>query len=303
MLAGKIWPNGEAWVGHIPRPPQGGANGLGRPPQKSQRGLKGITGKGRRIVRNGCYLLEDLYGTKNLSFLTCTLPGSTKDECARANRLWGEVVRRFIQELKRELERFALAPWIVGCTEIQPGRYERTGQPWPHLHLVFPGKINGRWALTTARATTLWARVCNAVLDIPIAECAYATTLKPVRGNGAAAKYLSKYMSKGGSDLASIHEACPDIELPHQWHHCSHSLNDLIRKGIKQLCSKSAAWLCKLAQTPDSGFKVFAVIDRPSSETHQTHMPLGYYGMLDPDLITRIVLYDAKERNLWPQST
>lgn len=295
MLEGRIWPNGECWVGHRPT----GSNGLGDRPQKSQsapKGLKGITSKGRRIVRNGCHLLEELFNPSQLSFLTCTLPGSTIQEAERACEQWGEIMRRFLQELTRELDRHDLPRWIIGCTEIQPKRYERTGQPWPHLHLIFPGWKDGRWVIGTNRVTQLWARVCHSVLGIPLDALQSATTIKAVRGKGAAAKYLSKYMSKGSGEIAAITEVLPDFPLPHQWHHCTHTLNDLIRKGTRTLRPNTAAWLCRLAQIENSGFKVWAIIEPPPKNDGSPSFPLGFYGLISPDLLSILLDHEYQEK-------
>lgn len=295
MLAGRLWPNGEVWAGHLPRPSGMGLVNL-RKNHNVVRGARGITRQGRRIVRQGAFLLEDLAGRPDLSFLTCTLPGDTLSECRLANEKWSEVCRRFLQELRRELDRRGAPTWFIGCTEIQPKRYARTGQPWPHLHLVFVGRIGKPWLISTATATRLWSRVVEAVIGITPDRMQAATTIKPLTGKKSAGQYLGKYMSKGASELAEIAEALPGFPLPHAWHHCSHDLNRLIKLGTATLRPRTAAWVVKLLQSDYPGSKLFAVIAPTATEQSPHDAPMGYCGCLDPPLAARVLNYNREQR-------
>lgn len=295
MLAGRLWPNGECWVGHLARPSGMGLSNL-RKNHKPSRGLNGITSHGRRTVRQGAFLLESLVGKSELSFLTCTLPGKTMEQCREANLKWGEIVRRFIQEIRRELQRADLPEWIVGCTEIQPGRYKRTGQPWPHLHIVFPGWAHGQWIIRPARANLLWARCCKAVIGGKLGDYLAATRIEPIKTKKSVAQYLSKYMSKGSTEVAEVKATDPNFPMPHAWHHCTHLLGDLIAKGTKTLMGNTAAWVIHLFQEEYPGSKVFAVIS-PSPTANNPHdSPMGYFGCLDPPLAARVIDYDNRKR-------
>ena len=101
------------------------ALGLADPPKKrSQEGLNGITKQGARTVRNGAFLLEQKYGQKHLTFLTCTLPLIEDSAEYNAGREWAEIIRIFNQAITRLLKAAGLPPSYVGCTEIQEIRFE-----------------------------------------------------------------------------------------------------------------------------------------------------------------------------------
>lgn len=283
MLAGRLWPNGEVWAGHLTRPSDLGLSNL-RKNHKGVRGANGITAKGRRTVRQGAHLLEECFGKPDLSFLTCTLPGATMDECEAANAAWPEITRRFIQDLRRELERKNLPTWVIGCTEFQPLRYKRTGQPWPHLHLVFVGRTGKPWLIGGKRITEMWARCVGAVLDIPVEALQWATRIEAIKTKKTVGRYLSKYMSKGSEEISEILDLNPAFPIPHSWHHCSHDLNATIAKGTAHLTPKTAAFVIKLLQSEHPGAKLFAaILPEEDSEATVQHA-MGYCGILDPPL-------------------
>lgn len=301
VLAGRLWPNGETWVGHLRRPGAMGLSNL-RKNHKPDRGHNGITSHGRRTVRQGAFLLEDLVGKSDLSFLTCTLPGKTMEQCQVANERWGEIVRRFLQELRRELARFDMPDWIIGCTEIQPQRYKRTGQPWPHLHIVFAGHDGKRWIIRPARANLLWARCCKAVIGGGLGDYLAATRIEPIKTKKSVGQYLAKYMSKGSTEIAEVKENHPDFPFPHAWHHCSHELNRLIKLGTKQLTDHTAAWVMRLFELKYTGCKVWAIIAPTPTDNNPYNAPMGYFGMLDPPLAARVIDYDNLQRGRYGQS-
>jgi hypothetical protein len=295
VLAGRVWPNGEAWAGHMGATPPMGLSNL-RKNHKPDRGHNGITSHGRRTVRQGAFLLEERIGKSDLSFLTCTLPGATLDECRTANENWGEIMRRFLQELKRELERKNLDPWIIGCTEIQPKRFARTGQPWPHCHLVFPGRDGKNWAIRPARINLLWARCCKAVIGGGLGDYLASTRIEVIKTKKSVGQYLGKYMSKGGEEINAMRERIADWPIPKAWHHCTHTLNQYIRGSIATLTPKSAAWLFKIFQTKYPGSKVWSEVAPTPTINSPFDAPLGYYGMLDPPLAARLILFNTQEK-------
>ena len=292
MLSGKVWPNGEVWAGHLPS--KGSQLGLSNlhnnhnaPP-----GSKGISRNGKRKVRQGAYLVETEAGKRCMSFLTCTLPGGSSDDAYQACRLWGEIVRRFIQELRRELLRRGLSGDVVGCTEIQPKRFATTGEVWPHLHVVFRGKKRaGPWLISKKRANLMWARCVNAVLGIPMEDLAASTRIETIRTKKSVAQYLGKYLSKGEDDCQEYLEKNPGIKLPTQWHHCNHGLNQQIKADTVKLRPKTAAFVIQLLMSTNPGAKLFTTI-LPHGDDDPWGAPIGYVGMLDPPLKKTIVEYN-----------
>lgn len=207
--------------------------GLAEPtPERGQRGLNGISSLGTKTVKNGCFLLERKHGRQVLSFLTCTIPG---DACQslEAGREWAEIVRQFLQSLRRLLKAAGLPGSIVGVTEIQMKRYrERGGMPL-HLHLVFQGrKPGGPWSISISQFDALWRRaVTNRVESL--AATSFASACNVQRVKQSAEGYLGKYLSKGASALAAVLKDDPAIAefLPRSWWFCSQSLKRAIVKA------------------------------------------------------------------------
>jgi len=258
------------------------------------RGHKGITNHGRRIVRQGAFILENRVGKSDLSFLTCTLPGGTVEDCKAANAAWPEITRRFMQDIRRELARRGAPTWVIGCTEIQPERFKRTGQPWPHMHLVFTGRTGRPWLIGKMRANELWARCVMACLPIDRAALSWATRIEPIKTKKSVAQYLSKYLSKGGEEIERLANSDDSHPLPRAWHHCSHDLNQLVKKGVAQLHGQTAAWVIKLLQEKYPGSKLWAEICPTPTIDCPHDAPIGYVGCLDPPLADRVRRYNAK---------
>jgi hypothetical protein len=196
-----------------------------------RRGTHGISSYGKRMVRSGCVLLEEAH-PKQLAFFTATLPNLPREDMVRVCTEWSNIIRKFNQELTRELKRKGLDARIVGVTEIQEKRYRQTGQAVPHLHLVFHGRLEGQhWAISPKWFRLKWERVVSESLGCEI-ELPAATRVEKLKKS--AAGYLSKYMSKGGQALKKIagdeNQPCP---LPTGWWHMSDGLRRDVRQGIR----------------------------------------------------------------------
>lgn len=200
-----------------------------------QRGLKGITRYGQKMVRNGAYLLQKVHGPRRLSFLTCTIPGSPEMTMEAAEK-WASIVRVFYQALARELVSNGLSQQIIGVTEIQPKRFLRTGGMPLHLHAVFQGAPKDHmWVITPQRFTEMWrSAVCSQCPGMEGESFASATNVQQVRDN--AAGYLGKYMSKGESQIVELLEAAPHLAscLPHTWYNMTISARDLVKENMSE---------------------------------------------------------------------
>lgn len=202
-------------------------------PPKARRGTKGITPYGRSIIRCGAQWLTDRFGARNLSFLTCTLPESALVVCTPET--WAEVVRQFLQSLRRQLVRVGLCPEIVGCIEIQEKRLLKTqGIPPLHLHLVFQGREPYRgWSLQKQTFQELWEQSCQNVWP----DCrgfGQSTRVESIRSS--AVSYLGKYMSKGGQVLSQ----CKTELLPSAWYTISTKLKKLVKDATFKVSGQSA---------------------------------------------------------------
>lgn len=204
------------------------------PPERSRRGLKGISRLGARTVRNAAFLLEKEYGIDRLSFLTCTLPFESATAEYAAGREWAEIVRIFLQKLGRLLKAAGLPGSIVSCTEIQEKRYQERGGMPLHLHLVFVGKrARKNWAIGKYQFRSAWASsvMCRCP-EFKESDWKAATRVETVRKSVEG--YLGKYMTKGSATLSKVIEEDPGIAefLPSAWWNCSLKLKRAVGKRI-----------------------------------------------------------------------
>jgi len=284
VLSAIIHPNGEFWVGHLAR---ASGKGLVKVPKnhKTPRGLAGLTSYAKRQIRQGCHLLEENFGADNLSFFTGTLPGKTDDDCRRAIAHWPDIMRQFIQSIKRDLDRVGLPPWIVGCTEIQPKRWEKYRQPWPHCHLVFPARADGRWLLHREAIKKRWRDACKNVLGGIDADYRYAPRVDPLDASkGEVSGYLAKYFGKGESGPAGDAIA-NGWQLPRNWMHCTHSLSRAVAIATCRLRPFAAARLIRLAQKSRSAFLYCVEILGEVNHHDGTQISFGWCGRLSGKML------------------
>jgi hypothetical protein len=199
-----------------------------RSPKSSQKkrgayGSHGITGFGRRVVKNACILLEQKYGRERLGFVTCTLPAFSEEVHREINRHWGEITRRFYQKLKRKAESRDRQFIYVGVTEIQEKRFEKHGVPCPHLHFVYLCRDTprGKYLLKTYDYWFAWNHTIYQVLKLHAPHLPLAGKLITGSCHGkyvqkSASGYLGKYISKGSNVLDSMREK-GWLEFPKQW--------------------------------------------------------------------------------------
>lgn len=215
------------------------------PPQKvkktQKRGSGGISNYGKRAVRNFCYLLERDHTRNNLSFLTATLPAfMSRDELLLICKHWSELVRQFVQELRRILRRRGYCEDMVYITEIQEDRYRDRGEVAPHLHLVMVGKKH-RWqkgyAIEKSEVRALWERLLSNFLGRPV-TCAAATRVERPRKSLQAE--FGSYLSKGGKIIKQIIDDGNGDFLPSAYWGGSRNLKIMFKKETKILTGLAA---------------------------------------------------------------
>lgn len=240
-------------------------------------GLKGITSKGKRAVRNACYLLEKETARRFLTFATVTLPELEYHQMLIVHMNWNKVVEAYRREVRRELIKQGLSGEIIGVTEIQPKRWEKTGLPVLHCHFVWHGRNRGvDWAVGTQRHDEIWKSAVLSVVPNVIADFSSAANMQPVKKS--AENYLSKYMSKGGASVAAVVSAGLSDLLPRQWWSCSRSLSRRIANQLR-IFSSGAGWLMSRAMMKESDFfQYFVSIDVPGKTGDL--ITVGYYGKL-----------------------
>lgn len=247
-LMARVWPNGDYVLWSERRAlgidPEVGAkmgssrvanshSDSGEVVEAKQRGLQGITRYGSRLVENAAYLLQKKHGAKRLTFLTCTLPLGP-EMADKVGTEWPEIVRVFLQRLKRMLEREKLDTSIVSVTEVQQKRFLRDGGLPLHLHMVFQGAHRDyMWCFKPEDFDEAWGSVVARRVDIPPGTSfSSANNVQRVRDN--AAGYLGKYMSKGAAVVEQVAEKCPDLVefLPRTWYNLTREARDLVLRNV-----------------------------------------------------------------------
>jgi hypothetical protein len=186
------------------------------------------------MVRSAAHILEEQHGKRNLSFGTITIPSLDESEMEIVRENWNLLVKRFVEEIGRELLRHNLSSQVLHVTEIQEERYQRLGAIAPHLHLLFQGRKSGskKWAISIKKFRQIWERMLGNVLHRKMSLPA-GSRIEVVKKS--AKRYLGKYMSKGGKILKDIVNAGLENALPASWWGMTNTLRRQVKDGIIQV--------------------------------------------------------------------
>ena len=209
--------------------------------KRGKYGCKGITSYGRRMIRNGCEMMEKRFGVKRLGLWTFTIPYTDTIALMVICAEWGNLVRKLMQELRREVERKSGEFEYVAATEIQEKRYQRTGQFAPHLHIVAPCRKDSRkleWYVTADKMRSIWERLLRNLLKSAGIEedgVGFEASVNCQIIKKSASQYISKYMSKGGDITVQAEEE--GAIFPSQWWSMANTLRDKIKALIREVPS------------------------------------------------------------------
>ena len=209
--------------------------------QTKRYGLHGITPLGKKMVRNGTFLLEGRLRRPGdyTQFSTVTLPrlGEVYERYICSH--WAEVVKKFFQECKRQYARYARTFHYCSCTEIQPKRWKAHKFVGLHLHFVYnaakydQGK---KWVITDTWMMETWVRILNNTLHTASTELGeppltlHWVSYKRVPVEKSAQNYIGKYLSKGGAIIDEVRSEKGEEYLPKQWW----SMSAFLRATIKR---------------------------------------------------------------------
>lgn len=215
--------------------------------ERAPRGSKGMSRDAARMVRNAAHVLEVEVGRENLAFATLTLPSHPDIDWIRVVEAWPEVVRRFVQKIKRLWERKTGGAFeYVCCYEVQTHRQQKYGGIPLHVHMVFQGRgiIGGRrfdgWVLSPKQISSAWKQ---ALVSQGFPEdCNWGSVENVQRVRKSVSDYLGKYMSKG-----TTHPDCSGIILP-SWSGMSDSLRRRVRSMVVKNKVAVAALYCYVHQ-------------------------------------------------------
>lgn len=205
------------------------------PEPPSRKRLEGMTKNMGRNIRNAVYLLEQYYGKHLLSFLTLTLPNLSMEDLGKCCERWDYMVDQFLKWLRKRSQKHNIELEYVYCTEIQPERLQKRGEYAPHLHLVFRGKYAKKrpWIVTPTQCRKAWAAIISNVLGHRNFNKSALEKLHGVKKS--AARYLSKYISKGKCVLPSNGNSCVRQQLRTQWGGMARILSRLVKARTRRI--------------------------------------------------------------------
>lgn len=253
---------------------------------RARKGTTGISGYGKRLVRNACDVLQREAGKARCIFATVTVPNVPLEKLSKIHNRWSKVVELYRLNVKRALEDKGLSGELVTVSEIQEKRHKNTGLPVLHLHSVFVGVTKvGKFAISTEQHDDMWYRALNVVVDIDRAECATACNLQRVRKDAGA--YLGKYMSKGAQSVRRALDDGLASWLPKHWWNCTRSLGRRVKSQTRRI-DFLAEWLNDVAE--ESGFDIWEWHRNVSVEMKDGHeIIVAKYGRLNRVITEQIM--------------
>lgn len=227
---------------HI-EPDEGGITQKGGTKGKRfRKGLKGITCKAKLQIRDASIILERMFGKENLSFLTVTIPTMPLADHIKIIANWSEVVRRYMERLRKLILERCGSDLFLCVTELQEERGDRENNIYPHLHIVFPGRGNrwSKWIISKDEARELWAKSLKSILKYT-PDCKAATRIEKIKYS--LEHYLAKYMSKGSKTLESVKAQGLEEYIPKSWLYMSDDLRKAANDSVQQLDPKVAEFI------------------------------------------------------------
>lgn len=184
--------------------------------KRAKRGTSGLTSYAKKMLRNGCWLLERTVRRGGVGMITCTIPSSTKETQRLIVSGWAEILRIFTQWLSRRLKAAGSQnPAVLGVTEIQERRRQKEGGLPLHLHLVFASRVGKAHIVSRIDVSDAWERaVCSVVPCAKNLQWNASTRVETVKKS--VARYLCKYMSKGSPE-AMQQAVSEGFEMPSAW--------------------------------------------------------------------------------------
>lgn len=195
---------------------------------RTRKGLKGIGSNARRNIRSAVKLLEERYGKGRLGFATFTLPALFDIDLLTLSKSWPAVQKNLKTDLQRHLRSRGMPDEMVMVTEVQKGRYEKTGQVCLHIHAVFVNSEGSGcvWAIQRDEMTSLWETVLSNKLNRPVSA---PNACQLVQCRKSVANELGKYLSKGGSIIEKIKLDGKAEFLPKNWYSITQGLRNAVK--------------------------------------------------------------------------
>lgn len=179
-------------------------------------GLKGISRRAARTIRNAAHLMQESIGRENLTFATVTVPALPIEQMATLHKNWHKVVESYRLAITRRLKDEGVCEDIVIVSEVQEKRHEKTGIPVLHLHALFQGRRPfGKWLISTETHDDITRAALERGAGSIGVSLKSAAQFQQVHSSAGA--YLGKYMSKGRANIEALVEQGFADWMPKQW--------------------------------------------------------------------------------------
>lgn len=246
---------------------------------KLPRGSHGLSAYGRRLVRGAISLLENSSPRHCLSFLTLTLPVMTRVEEQAVVAQWNELLRKAVQSISRVLKKHRLPALSAGAVELQENRQAVHGGVLPHLHLVFQGRksVKSSWVISPEWIRVVWTRAIERIIGRTFAPQETSAVENLVMVRKSAARYLSKYLSKGIKAVTAITEGCDINHIPRCWYTVSFELRQRWKRQIVTINADLCRFLMQLCFEGDRDILVYGHVVRLEA---YGNVPIGCGGVL-----------------------
>lgn len=157
----------------------------------------GISGLGRKMIRNGGYLMENT--SIPAGFYTFTLPRLAQEDYVSVFDDWANVIRSLIQWMGRKLDDAGLPRYLFWVTEYQVNRSNDVGCPIPHLHLCCPCYYPGttKFIFEADELRVAWSRAILPRCRKSVRNVNFASSVDCQVCKKDPSRYMSKYMTKG----------------------------------------------------------------------------------------------------------
>lgn len=241
---------------------------------RSRQGLKGITAAGRRMVREGCCVVEAMLRKRNVGFYTLTLPyrGEALKEICRS---WSKIVHRYFEELEREYVRRGHSLYYVAVVEIQEKRYLAHGEVAPHLHYIANARIGNKFIMQSYEIREIFQRVCSR-FTTESADFSASENCQIIEKTSAG--YLSKYFSKGSATVSRL--SPHEIELcPKRWWKVHRAVVSAVHADTTTLYDSEVwAFISEVRRLSHLCPKIYTIEDVYVKVSPDCEMLAGYWG-------------------------
>ena len=274
----------------------------GAPSAKGRRhGLKGMSRKGRRFTGDFCVLADQI--RERMAMWTVNLTDGWYLQLKETGQ-WALFQRRLIDHLTQYLVEHDDIALVLGVVELGPKRGQRTGRPYPHLHIVCSGwgarRKGGRWLIGPAVMDGL---VVKALASCGIrAETAQAASNVDQIRYGVKS-YLRAYLKKQ-VDVPSLDLSDGWDELiPRQWWNRSDAAHALVFGHYFKLPGEFVYWMLAQRKRLESlklGIGGISVVGSRKTLTGERPIEIEWFRFFSPAAIARAIeLWLLYERDPW----